>query len=351
MFQKEIPQFLIPPPIPSPNLYPVMTGDPAVDEILGQLQEQNAYNWQQLDATLQAYQMWLANMAAMIWRYGDSTNAVINGQIEFPTPSATEHSGNIKVSYVQVVYDAPGAPGDTGAIQIRHGYGDGTAGQIPRGWFQMAQGLVTAGAGSGKFIDQILASNTESPNVGGYPSLTVTAATTLTGTGAFNNGWVGNDIRVGDEVKVIDLIAAPPGTVSCATGTGTVVGAGGTLFTSLKTGWLIRSMAAGSADRSWHVIDAIDSDTAMTITPLVVGGWAAGSAYEVLAFDRTWKTISAVTLGAPGNPDELTLSGTGTEVPVGAALCDYTIRRPMTDTFAWIRMIGAGPIETTLAFY
>ena len=89
----------------------------------------------------------------------------------------------------------------------------------------------------------------------------------------------------------------------------------------------------------------------MTITPLVVGGWAAGSAYEVLAFDRTWKTISAVTLGAPGNPDELTLSGTGTEVPVGAALCDYTIRRPMTDTFAWIRMIGAGPIETTLAFY
>lgn len=342
-WNNEVPQLLLPPDLEDPNTDLQTTGNPDLDDALAYLFQQIQFNTKQAHDNVSELADVLRTLGASFERYGANVNRILNGQIEFPTPYATEHTGNLKISYVQVVTYGTG---NGVALQIPHGYGDGTQGQIPRGWFQMASSASSSATASGRFLDQLLGSASASPIVAGYTGADATSATTITGRpGATANGWVGNDIRAGDQIKLSKNIAGA-GTIASSAGSTTITGTGSAFTTAAKVGWLIR-MTAGT-DQTWHRIDSITSATSLEVTPKFVAA-DAGRAYEFLKFDRTWVDISAVNGGGP--PDTLTLASPGTEVDTGVNNYDYVIRRPMDATYATIRYIGSGFVETTIAFF
>lgn len=355
-WNNELPPFLEALLAEEPNVDGVSTGIPEVDEALFILQDQNRANFGRVARDINGLASVVNLLAEAFVRYASEQNRVTNGLIEFPTQFSTsaevaagEHTGNIKVSYVQLMY-APspgGGAGDTPAIQIKHGYGDGIQGQTPRGWFQMANSFAAA---STRFLDQIICSRSPSPITSpGYTSADVTAATTVIGRpGAAAGTWVVNGVLAGDQIKLIagaGIVGA--GTATVSANSTAVTGTLSTFTTQGKEGWYFRWTGGGVADTGWHVVDTITSNTVMTVVPAFIAA-VAGGAYEFLPYDRTWIDISTVT---PGAPDTLTLASPGTEIPVGTTTCEYVIRRPMTDTYATLRYLGSQFTETTIAFY
>lgn len=338
----QIPPLILPPQIESGNADGVTTGIPELDEAIEYLSRQAKANSDRTDSNLQKIADAVGQIGASFERYGSSVNRVVNGQIEFPTPYATEHTGNIKCTFVNVTTQGNGGGN---WMAIPHGYGDGVQGQIPRGWFQISNSFASSSA---RFLDQLCTSIDASPfySTVSYSGCTITSATSITGTPAGANGWRYQGVQAGDQFKAFKAQTGT-GTINPVTGDTTVTGTGTLFTTEAKVGWLVR-MTGAAKDIVWRRIESITSDTSMVVAPAFFQTEGAARNIEFFTFDRTWCDISAITTGAS---DVLTLNGTGSEVASGTIGCDYVIRRPADSTYIYVRYKGSNPTETTLAVF
>lgn len=346
MLNNQNAQLILPPDVSEPNQSASATGFPEIDFALELMQAQAAGNFKLVAGDMRKFKGWMDQLALAFERYAAENNRIVNGQIEFPTPGASDPTGNIKVSYVELLVPESGAGTTTTPFKIAHGYGDGTQGQQPRGWFQMAN---SEGGSGVRLYDSILSSSNPSAyNATAAATCTATAATTVTATaGAVS--WVNTGVLAGDQIKLTGSVTVGAATASSTSGSSSVPLSGAPTTTPV-VGWWMRLTAIGS-DTTLHRIDAWDSATnTLTVSPgyLSTNGAVTWAMY---AIDQEWRDITVVTAGPP---DVLTLSSTnGTEIPAGTTLCDYIIRRPPDATYAWVRAIGGGvvPFETTVCFF
>jgi hypothetical protein len=314
-----------------------------------QMHGRNVENLATMEKNLSMYVDWFAGLAEDFLRYNERNSAVINGQVEFPTQYATEHSGNLKVSYATVIFDPSWQVGTYQWIPIKHNYGDGTRGQRPRGWFLMANS--ESGVAS-RWLDQIISSSVTAGYTAAGATATWTNATTLTAAAALN-GWVNNFVSVGDEVKwqaPVTYAAGAGPYVDFNTNPNRVSMVGGTFPANLKAGWFFK-FNAGADQTERTIIEVLDS-TNIIVAPGYLAninfpGPGAPYSHDICYFDTNWRRITSITGGAA---DVVTVESPGTDCPTGVA-GQYVIRRPADETYAYVRYLGPDWTETTFAFY
>jgi hypothetical protein len=352
MWTNEIPPFFYTPePQTLDYSEPEYAEDPDIAYYQQQLYGKLIGNIQTLDTNLSTYVEWFAQMAEAFLRYNERNTSIINGQVEFPTQYAIEHSGNLKVSYSTIYYD----PSWDGAsanpwIAIPHNYGDGGFGQRPRGWFQMANSEANS---SGRFLDQLVSSSYPWAFVQAPATGTWTNATIFTADDA--NSWVNNFITAGDEIKwsaKVQYIAGAPYVDVSINPNLVVAGTGAVVFPSdMRVGQFFLFDGFGYDQCCRRIVEIIDS-THIIVAPgyLVDQNNPAGPAvtpYSVCYSDTRWRRILSVTADTP---DFITVESPGTDCPIGVS-GKYVIRRPPDETYIYVHFAGSGITETTFCCY
>ncbi len=319
---------LIRPPIP-----PEIQVDPVKDPYLAAVVAE-------LSPYLQQMWWWANDFAGNLIQQSAYLDRVLNGGVEFPAPFSSIHTGNIHVIYKLFLFNQTSTPIPSAAVELEHGFGE-----TPRSW--SVESLHSAGdmmmqLQSLLILDQILSSTYPSPLVAGYLGATVDASNPriIRGSAAFSGGWVDNLVRIGDQIALMKDLAGGSTASNSANGN-TVTRAAGTFSGEAKPGWYFRYVLAPEND--WRTIAEVSGSSLKVTTPY--RNTHAGAAYQTKAVDQLFRTVSAITAGAPGNPDTLTLDpkGPGTDIPVGQLSCEYVIRRPMNDKTFWVRVMSESP--------
>lgn len=346
-------QLYHPPPFP-PNLDTSLDDDP-----MRALEKALANQGRLLDY-MRSFSEVFRRMSDALGRRARDLDFVVNGGIDFPTPGegqATEHTGNIRAVYKDVILTADELSGTTNAdgcgIYIPHDYGE-----KPKGWLLagMSSPVSLSWAITDMVVNGATAATAGPVDSGNYwNDVTVTSPTLIDGnTGVGSDGWTANDVVAGDEIQLWNtFISAAGDTATAGAGSATVTGSGTTFLTDAKARWYFRFTAG--TDTGWNLIASVDSDTQITVAKPYQAAHA-GLAFQIMSRDQEWRLIESVT---PGAPERLTLAS-GTEVTTGAGGAgnwdagQYVIRRPMTDTYAWFRVLSTQweqPVVARILFF
>lgn len=298
---------------------------------------------------LSQLQGWGSELAKNINKREQSTDDAL-ARIEFPTPDSRELGGsNVAVSLVRFAFRQPTATGIFPAIEVFHGLE-----RTPRFWWVIQQSAPGRAAPSdAMLLDQIVSSQFPFAYVAGYATADVDAVDRriITGGGAAN-GWVGNDVRVGDEILLEHYLAATGVTANLTAGSEIVTAAVGVFDPNLVRGSYVRFPGVATLPmKGWNLVDLVKTPTTLLLASPSTAT-AAATATEFERSDRLWRRIVAVTSDAGGDILVLDPRGAPTDIPLGTTGCTYVIRRPPNRKTSWVRVPidSDDPVVLLLAF-